>query len=86
MSSGVHKGSSNTTIKPQSYEFFTFHNSFLTGLSGELFLDHEKKHFRVGFSNPLVGACKGLIDGRDAGHPFDYKEKDALRRADNSEK
>jgi len=57
----------------------------LTGLSGEIFFNHPNKRFRVGFSNPLVGACKGLIDTQDATEkPFDIKAKSALTRADDN--
>lgn len=81
MATGIHRGSSANSIAPGKYEFFTFHNSFLTGLSGTMFLNHEKKNIRIGFSNPLVGACKGNVEMKDAGEPYDYKDKGALDRA-----
>lgn len=91
MSTGVF--SSKTTqegneIKPSEYEIFTFHNKFLTGLSGELFFNHPDKVFRVGFSNPLAGKCKGLVDARDSNKPFNNEEraaKDCLGRANDNE-
>ena len=90
MASGVHYKDTSAEIKPQKFEFFYFHNSFMTGLSGEMFFDHKDMYFRVGFSNPLVGKCKGLVDVRDAktDNPYSQQEKkagDCLKRAnDNS--
>lgn len=52
------------SIKPKHYSNFFFKNTYLQGISGELFFDHPKNYFRVAFSNPLVGICKGLTDCR----------------------
>ena len=86
MHHGVHKrNKENTTIQPQKYEHFTFHNSLFTGVAGEMHFNHPSKLFRVGFENPLVGQCKGHVSENEVGTPFAKNEGHRGLKDHNSE-
>ena len=60
--SGVLRKSTNAEIRPNSIAAYSFSNrqgSWMTGLSGEMYLEGGGKDVCIGFSNPYSGGYKG---------------------------
>ena len=48
-------------ILPGNIELFILKNSFMAGLSGEMYLSAANKFICIGFSNPVMGCHKGCV-------------------------